>query len=152
MTQPDRPWPPLIVAQQVPAAVRWRDALLTLLMWAVVAGLLAGELGLIWREHLQRPGFDPGAIGRGRTFAIRLIPFLALAAMLSTALAAFAVRTLRRGRRALVLPPPTPLGDADQARRAGLDAAELLAAREQPIVVVHAEPDGRLQLEPRPPP
>jgi len=57
------------------------------------------------------------------------------------------VRTMRRRRRSLLLPQPAPLETADQAHRAGLEEAALIAARDQPIVIVHIDADNRHRIE-----
>ena len=80
-------------------------------------------------------------------FFDRLMPFLLIAAMLAGFLVIFSLRTLRRRSRALLLPQPAPLETADQARRAGLDEAELIAARDQRIVIVHIDANGRHRIE-----
>jgi poly-beta-1,6-N-acetyl-D-glucosamine biosynthesis protein PgaD len=142
MTGSSSPWPPLIVAKHVPRLVKWRDALLTLLMWGVFAVLLDIEFELFLGPHPQ-PGlsrFDTNA--KWSVYFDRLMPFLLTAAILAGLLIIFSVRTLRRRSRALLLPQPAPLETADQAHRAGLDEAELIVAREQRIVIVHIDTNG----------
>ena len=147
MRNPDRPWPPLIVASHVPRLVKWRDALLTALMWGLFAVLLEVEFELFLGHYLQ-PGlsrFDPDT--KWSLFFERLMPFLLTAAILAGLLTIFSLRTLRRRARALLLPQPAPLATADQARRAGLDEAELIVARDQRIVIVHIDPNGVHRIE-----
>jgi poly-beta-1,6-N-acetyl-D-glucosamine biosynthesis protein PgaD len=147
MNRPDRPWPPLIVAGHVPRGVKWRDALLTLMMWGGFLLLLDTEFELFLGPHLERLGFGPS--NRDANWAYffeRLMPFLLTAAVLGGALIVFGVLTLRRGRRGLLLPPPPRLETVDEARRAGLDEAALVAARDRRIVVVHIDADGRHRI------
>ena len=54
---------------------------------------------------------------------------------------------LGRRSRSLLLPQPAPLEAADQAHRAGLEEAELIAACDQRIVIVHIDTDGRHRIE-----
>jgi poly-beta-1,6-N-acetyl-D-glucosamine biosynthesis protein PgaD len=147
MSRSNKPWPPLIVAKHVPRSVRWRDTLLTLMMWGFFVVLLDIEFELLLRSYL-RPDllrFDP--ITKWSVFADRLMPFLLIAVILAGFLIIFSLRTLRRRSRALLLPQPAPLATADQARRAGLDEAELIAARDQPVVIVHIDSNGRHRIE-----
>ena len=81
-------------------------------------------------------------------FFERLRPYVYLIIALLAFLAAAAVATVARYFRALRLPPPAPLPAAEQARRAGMDEADLLAARELANVVVHIAPDGTHRVEP----
>ena len=147
MSGSNRPWPPLIVAKHVPRSVKWRDTLLTLMMWGGFAVLLDTEFELFLGHYLQ-PGvsrFDTNA--KWSVFFDRLMPFLLTAAILAGLLVIFSLRTLRRRSRALLLPERAPLETADQAHRAGLDEAELIVARDQRIVIVHIDADGRHRIE-----
>jgi poly-beta-1,6-N-acetyl-D-glucosamine biosynthesis protein PgaD len=146
MTDAVRPWPPLIVADNIPRAVRWRDTLLTLLAWVAFAVFLDVEFKLslaslraleTGRAHLM-PDVLPDLQ--------RLTPFFMAGAALAAVLFVRSARTLYRRSRALSLPQPAPLAVADEARAAGLPEADLLAAREQRIVVVHDD-EGGLRIE-----
>jgi poly-beta-1,6-N-acetyl-D-glucosamine biosynthesis protein PgaD len=131
MSSSNKPWPPLIVAKHVPRSVKWRDTLLTLMMWGFFAALLDIELRkTIWSVFIDR-----------------LMPFFLVAVILVGSLIIFSLRTLRRRSRALLLPQPAPLETADQAHRASLDEAELSAARDQRIVIVHIDSNGRHRIE-----
>ena len=77
----------------------------------------------------------------------RLEPFFLIAALLIGMLIARSLHTMRRRRRSLLLPQPAPLEAADQARRAGLEEAALIAARDQPVVIVHIGADNRHRIE-----
>ena len=140
-------WPPLIIAKHVPRLVKWRDTLLTLMMWAFFTVLLDIEFELFLGHFLQ-PGlsrFDTDA--KWPQFFDRLMPFLLMASILAGLLIIFSVRTLRRHSRALVLPKPAPLETADQAHHAGLDESELIVARDQRIVIVHIDTNGTHRIE-----
>jgi poly-beta-1,6-N-acetyl-D-glucosamine biosynthesis protein PgaD len=138
----DRPWPPLIVADQVPRLVRWRDASLTVLAWGAFALLLEKEFAPVLGA-LQALGVgDFGVKIDWLAYLQRLTPFLVAVAVLACLLVGFSLRTLRRRDRALTLPQPAALGAADEARRAGLSVAELAVARDQRIVVVHMDDEG----------
>jgi hypothetical protein len=149
MTSSSRPWPPLIVAEHVPRLVKWRDVLLTLLMWGLFAVLLATEFELFFGDYLEHLGFSGpfNTNAKWPEFFERLLPFMLTAAGLAVWLVMFSLRTLRDRHRALALPQPAPLAAADEARRAGLDLAELIAARERRIVIVHIAADGRHRIE-----
>jgi hypothetical protein len=141
MNSPDKPWPPLIVAGHVPRMVRWRDLLLTWILWLCFALLLGIEFELVVGGSLGFLDTD------WPLFLERLKPFFLTAALLAGLLVISGVRTLRRRERSLLLPQPAPLETADQARRAGIDAAVLIAARDLRIAVVHIDADGRHRIE-----
>lgn len=141
MNSSDKPWPPLIVAGHVPRLVKWRDLLLTWILWVCFALLLGIEFEL----------FVGGSLGLFDTdwplFFERLKPYFLTAAVLAGLLVISGLLTLRRRERSLLLPQPAPLEAADQARRAGLDEAALIAARDRGIVIVHIDADNRHRIE-----
>jgi poly-beta-1,6-N-acetyl-D-glucosamine biosynthesis protein PgaD len=148
MTSPTKPWPPLIVAERVPRLVKWRDALLTLTMWGAFAVVVRIELAPL-PSVLQALGL--GDFGVRRDWPLyfeKLTPFLLVAIFLVGLLVLFGLRTAWRLSHSLPLPQPAPLGIVDQARRAGLDEAALLAARENRIVVVYMNERG-FRIEPK---
>jgi poly-beta-1,6-N-acetyl-D-glucosamine biosynthesis protein PgaD len=148
MNNSKKPWPPLIVAKQVPRLVRWRDNLLTLGVWVFFAFLLDTELELFVTRHLEWLGYGPYDIDANwPLFFERLTPFLLIAILPIAGLCIIGALTLRRRRLALLLPQPKSLAAADQARHAGLDESALIAAREQRIVTVHIDADGRHRIE-----
>jgi len=143
-------WPPLIIASNKPTWVKVRDVALTLMMWVVFAIMLETEFELFFGHYLNRLGlgeFDTE--GRWLEFFHALRPFVQLALVLVTLLLVAALLTLRRIRRARALSQPAPLELAAEARRVGMAEAELIAARELRVVVVHIEPDGKHRIEPR---
>ena len=144
-------WPPLIVVSNKPRWVWWRDFALTLFMWLVFAVMLETEFELFvgrFLEHLGLGDFDTNA-NWARYFE-RLKPYVYLVLVLLFFLAGAAVATIRRYYRMLHRPLPPPLAAAQLARRAGMDEADLLAAREFADVVVHVAPDGRHRVVPHP--
>jgi poly-beta-1,6-N-acetyl-D-glucosamine biosynthesis protein PgaD len=148
MSSSNRPWPPLIVARHVSRIIKWRDILLTLMMWGFFAVLLDTEFELFLGNYLEQLGLGPfDTNANWPVFFARLMPFLLTAAILAGLLIIFGLRTLRRRSRALFLPQPAPLETADQAHRAGLDEAELIVARDQRIVVVHIDTNGSHRIE-----
>jgi hypothetical protein len=150
MTVPVNSWPPLVIARNTPRAIRWRDFLLTLVMWMLFAIMLETEFKLFLGSHLNVFGlgeFD--AKGNWPFFFEQLVPFLITAGILVYLLVATGVLTLRRRRRALLMPPPAPLDLATECRQARLDETSLLAARAARIVVVHIGSQGNVDLEGR---
>ena len=149
MTGDERPWPPLIHAHNIPLAVRWRDALLTLFAWVAFAVFLDVEFKLslaalktieTGRPHLAMDMLPDLA---------RLAPFFLVGAVLAVVLFIRSVRTLIGRSQALRQPQPAPLEAAAEARAAGLTEADLLAARDRRIVVVH-EAGGSVRVEDKP--
>jgi hypothetical protein len=148
MTVPVNSWPPLVIARNTPRTIRWRDFLLTLVMWMLFAFMLDTEFKLFFGSYLQAFGLDEfDAKGNWPLFFEQLIPFLITAGVLVYLLVATGVLTLRRRRRALLLPPPAPLDLATEGRQAHLDETSLLAARAARIVVVHIGSQGSVELE-----
>jgi hypothetical protein len=148
MTNSDQHWPPLIIADRVPRFIRWRDLLLTLLMWVLFAILLEKEFELLFGHHLERLGlgdFDTEA--NWSIFLEDLTPFLATAGLLVSLLVVASVLTSQRRRRALLLPVPIPLGLTEQCRRAGIDEHTLISARDSKIVIVHIDADGKHRFD-----
>ena len=146
MTGAERAWPPLIHAHNIPRAVRWRDALLTLFAWVAFAIFLDIEfklsLGALKTIETGRPHL---AVDMLPDLA-RLAPFFVVGAVLAIVLFVRSVLTLIGRSQALRLPQPAPLEAAVEARAAGLTEADLLAARARRIVVVH-EAGGSLRIE-----
>lgn len=148
MSGAHRRWPPLIIADHVPRFVRWRDFLLTLLMWIVFAIILETEFELFFGLHLERLGlgdFDTEA--NWPMFFERLTPFLVTIALLVSLLGVASVRTLQRRRHSLLLLIPAPLELVEQCCRAGIDERTLTSARDSKIVVVHIDADGKHRIE-----
>jgi poly-beta-1,6-N-acetyl-D-glucosamine biosynthesis protein PgaD len=143
------PWPPLIVASTKPTFVKVRDTALTLLMWLLFAILLETEFEMFFGHYLQRLGLgDFDSEGRWLEFFQALRPFIQVALVLVSLLLVAGLLTLRRVARGRKLPQPAPLTAGDEARRVGMDEAELIAARELRVVVVHIDGDGKYRVEP----
>jgi poly-beta-1,6-N-acetyl-D-glucosamine biosynthesis protein PgaD len=149
---PPRRWPPLIVATDVPRWIRWRDAVLTLLMWALFASMLELEFAGLLGPHLERLGVNVFSSDVSLLeFSGRLIPYLRTSVVLVVLLFVASLFTLGRRRRGLTLPAPPELAIAEEARRAGLDEPALIYARSAHIAVVHIDSDGGLRIEIRAP-
>jgi hypothetical protein len=148
MNRANRTWPPLIVAERVPRLMRWRDRLLTSIMWGSFAALLESQLDLFKGDPLEWLGIGASAASAGwDSYVELLLPYLVTAALFATAIVIFSLRTLKRARLSLLLPQPAPLEAADEARRAGLNEAALVAARGRRIVIVHIEADGTHRID-----
>ena len=144
------PWPPLIVASTKPTLVKARDFALTLFMWLLFAIMLETEFELFFGHYLQRIGLgDFDSQGRWPEFFQALRPFVQVALVLVSLLLVAGLLTLRRVARGRILPQPAPLTAGDEAERVGMDEAELIAARELRVVVVHIDADGKYRVEPR---
>jgi hypothetical protein len=143
-----RRWPPLIVAAHTPRWVKARDFVLTLIMWILFAIMLETEFELFFGHHLKEMGLgDFHTEPNWPVFFERLRPYLVTTAVLTGLLTLAGVRTLRRHRRSLLLPQPSPLPAGVQARLAGMTETALLAARDLPIAVVHIDTDGTYRIE-----
>jgi poly-beta-1,6-N-acetyl-D-glucosamine biosynthesis protein PgaD len=143
------PWSPLIVAGTKPTWVKVRDVALTLFMWVLFAIMLETEFELLFGRYLERMGLgDFDTAGRWADIFEALQPFVQVALVLVSLLLLAGLFTLRRVARGRGLPQPAPLSASDEARRVGMDEADLIAARELRVVVVHIDADGRYRVEP----
>jgi poly-beta-1,6-N-acetyl-D-glucosamine biosynthesis protein PgaD len=141
----------LIFAEHVPGWVRWRDALLTTIMWMLFLFFLAKEFELFLLDFLEL--FGVSHVHKDVDWQARierLSPFLLTVAILAAFLLASSLLTMGRRRRGQLLPSPAPLDAADEARRSGLDQAALIAARDARIVVVDIGTDGSHRVTSRP--
>jgi hypothetical protein len=143
-------WPPLIVASRTPKWVKWRDVILTFLMWFAFAIMLQTEFELFVSRQLVRLGLGNYRFDwNWAEHFERLMPFVFIAVTLIAFLSAASIATLRRRRVTLLLSQPLLLEDANQAARAGLPVAELAAARDLKVAVVHFDPEGRYHVDAR---
>jgi poly-beta-1,6-N-acetyl-D-glucosamine biosynthesis protein PgaD len=144
-----RTWPPLIVASTKPTWVKVRDIALTVLMWALFAIMLETEFEVIFSRNMVRLGLsDVGEDWRWPEFLQALRPFVQVALVLVSLLLIAGLLSLRRVAREHKLPQPAPLTAGDEARRVGLEEADLVAARELRFVVAHIDKDGRYRVKP----
>jgi hypothetical protein len=128
--------------------VKWRDVVLTVLAWAAFVLLLDAEFKLFLGDYIALLFSRPvDSESYWPMFIAGLMPFLLTAVALGAILVVFGLRTVLRRRRALLLPQPVPLDVSDEARRAGLDEATLIAARAERIVIVHFDADGSHRIE-----
>lgn len=145
-----RPWPPLIASGHVPRWVKWRDFVLTGIMWLLFAVMLEAEFELFAGPFLEHVGVgDFDTEGNWAEFFERLLPFVQIGVVLVAVLVVASLSTLRRRARGLLMPAPPALGMDEQARRSGMSEADLVAARELRIAVVHIENDGKHRVEAR---
>jgi len=142
-------WPPLIIASTKPTWVKVRDVALTLLMWVLFAIMLWTEMEMVFGRNMARLGLsDFDGEWRWQEHFRALRPFLEVDLVLVSLLLVASLLSARRVARGRRLPQPAPLGAADEARRVGLEEADLVAARDLRIVVVHIDEDGRHRFKP----
>jgi poly-beta-1,6-N-acetyl-D-glucosamine biosynthesis protein PgaD len=145
-------WPPLIVASTTPTWVKVRDIALTVLMWVLFAIMLETEFEMFFGRNMARLGLsDFDDDWRWLEFLQALQPFVQVALVLVSLLLIAGLLSLRRVAREHRLPQPALLTAGDEARRIGLEEADLVAARELRIVVVHIDEDGRHWIKPHGP-
>ena len=115
-----KPWPPLIVAGHRARLIFWRDAVLTVLMWALFLWLLEEEIVHLAGPWLERWGFLDFEPRIDFATAVEWMrPYIRTSVILVVLLAVAGFLTLRRRRRDLALPAPPPLTIAEEAARAG---------------------------------
>jgi hypothetical protein len=138
-------WPPLIHGADVPAWVRARDVVLTLLAWAALAWALREGLELTI-DYLSPPRFEFTNLSPPNLLELvsRLAGFLYFIAALFGWLIFWAVARGRRLR--LTAPAVQPPGLTLSAHSADFElAADAIAPwRDARVLVVHFDDEGRL--------
>ena len=141
-----RTWPPVIVDAAQPRWMFWRDRILTVGAWLFFLLILERESVLFWRRLMA--ALAPDAKENGAEWEFRLLPFLAVAAVLILLLSIAAERTRRRRNRFRGATPPEPLDIATEAERRGLTPDSLEAARARKSVAVTIDQTGGFHLAP----
>ena len=143
---PDQ-WPPLITSTRQPAWMPWRDRLLTLAMWLLLALLCRNSIALAADLAREAAGID-----RRRPhpdfalFWARLEPYLVVTALLLMWIVTFGTLALRRLRRRWRhAAPELPITEEAAARGATPDALE--DWRTARVAVVHVEGPGVMRVE-----
>ena len=143
-------WPPLITSARQPAWMPWRDRLLTLGMWLLLALLCRSSLALA--VDLLRQAIGIERLRPDPDFALfwaRLEPYLLVTALLLMWIVAFGTLALRRlRRRSLGDAPELPLVEEAATRGAAPDA--LVDWRTARIAVMHVDAPGRMRAEANP--
>jgi poly-beta-1,6-N-acetyl-D-glucosamine biosynthesis protein PgaD len=134
-------WPPLIkVARQQRWKV-WRDALVTIAMWAIFLYIFIGQSIIFWTSIVEFQAEHPGAFLERWHF--RMKPFVAVALLLLVWLAFFGWLSLRNWRRVTRQPPPSPLSIEREASRCGMPVEHIRYARELKITMVSSYDAGK---------
>ncbi|MEN9543997.1 MAG: hypothetical protein RLZZ598_830 [Pseudomonadota bacterium] len=138
-------WPPLVGADHLPAWVRWRDVLLTLLAWLALLALLHHALDRLV-DYFTEPYFEFTRFEAPdwQRFALKLRPFLISAGLLIGWMLLWALRRHRYLLTRGAQPAPTPLALTDHAAYWGLDAAEVATWRGLRLGVVGFNEQQRL--------
>ena len=136
-------WPPLITDAEQPRWMRWRDRILTIVMWLLFLGMLIRQSVAFWRRVTAFLAAEAGT-----TWEFRLLPFLGVAAVMIVWLGLWAVLMYFRVHRAGHPPQPAPLGIEDEAECRGMTAADLAAARGLKIAAVAIDAAGRYRVAP----
>ncbi len=138
-------WPPLIRGANVPLWVRLRDAVLTLLAWALLGYLMRETLDLL-NDYLRYPIFEftSAAPPDWQELWGRLRPFSYFIAVITLWLLFWALLRGRRLRATAPVPQPVPLALAAHAAAFGLDEAALARWTEARVLVVHFDATGQV--------
>lgn len=147
--RPERPehWPPLITSARQPAWMPWRDRLLTIAMWVLLALLCRNSLLL--GVDLLRELFGGERLRPNPDLEIlwsRLEPYIIISALLLMWIFAFGLvawrRLLRPVRGRAPLLPITEEAGHRKAAPAALERWRGLA-----VAIVHVLPDGAMRVE-----
>ncbi|MBS7790360.1 hypothetical protein KTR66_10150 [Roseococcus sp. SDR] len=146
---PITPWPPLITAAAQPRWMVWRDWLLTLSMWLLLALLcrhalltLSAEILLLLGLRDEIPPLD------FREHWRRMQPYWVAVGLLMLWLILWGSVWVLRRRLTRPAPMPRPLDTATEALRHEASAEALLTWRELPVAIVHVEHGGRMRAVP----
>ena len=146
-------WPPLIVATKKPTSIWVRDALITVVMWAIFLVLLTTTFQWFDGTLAERIRFgDLGKDANWPEVVGRLKPYVLAACALLGSLCVAGLITIRRRRQALLLAAPRLLDLADDARRASMDEVALVGARALHSTVLRIDKEGAIRIERPPPP
>lgn len=142
------PWPPLITAASQPRWMVWRDVLLSLAMWLLLAVLCRNALMTTGAEILLAFGvIDELPPPDFREHWRRMQPYWITVGLLLGWLIIWGSVWVVRRRFTPPLPMPLPLDVGTEAARHGAEVEALLAWRRLPIAVVHVV-DGRMHAVP----
>jgi len=143
-------WPPLIINANRSPLLIWRDRLMTIGLWAILAWLFISQSVVFWRRiaEIMYPS-DPDQVV---AWEFRILPFLAVAFILVMRLCFWAVLSKRDYNRVTRDQPPPSLDPAVESSRTGLTYPEILAGRQLPVAVVHIDAAGHYRLEAPAPP
>ncbi len=146
---PITPWPPLITSAIQPRWMVWRDWLLTLSMWLLLALLcrhalltLGAEIMLLLGLRDTLPPLD------FREHWRRMQPYWAMVGLLLFWLLLWGSVWVLRRRLTKPAPMPQPLDTKTEALRHEAAPEALLAWRELPVAIVHVERGGCMRAEP----
>ena len=142
---PDMPWPPLIAGANVPAWVRLRDVVLTLLAWALLLYLMRETLHLL-HDYLRAPIFEftNATPPDWEELWGRLRPFSYFVAALTLWLLFWALTRGRRMRDTAPVAQPASLATKQHAAAFGLESAAVARWTEARILVVHFDAQGHV--------
>jgi len=142
---PDLPWPPLIAGANVPAWVRLRDVVLTLLAWALLVYLMRETLHLM-HDYLRAPIFEftNATPPDWEELWGRLRPFSYFVAALTLWLLFWALVRGRRMRATAPVAQPASLATKQHAAAFGLENAAVARWTEVRILVVHFDAQGHV--------
>ncbi len=141
-------WPPIISNARHGRLVDLRDLLLTILMWAILLGILYTEIRFAWDSLMVLLGRSDAQIDAELAlFWRRMQPLLWLMAGLVVMLAISTILSRKRRDEAIAGQQPAPLPEDAVAALAGMSVAALEAARAHRIAVVHRTNDGALRVE-----
>lgn len=134
-------WPPIIDRAHVPWWCRLRDAVFTLLAWAVMLWLLQPLLIIAWHAVQVALGLrDALPAVHAQLFFHELVPFFKIIMLFSLSLSVMAI-SRREYLKSVVdaRNPPPPLPPESQARRFSVDPAEVAKLQTQRISLVHID-------------
>jgi hypothetical protein len=141
---PITPWPPLITAAAQPRWMVWRDRLLTLGAWLLLALLCRNALITISGEVMQSLGLAENVPAPDfHEHMRRMQPYWVAVGLLLLWVGTWAMVWVLRRRLTRPAPMPEPLDPPSEAARHGADPAALLAWRDMRIAIVHVN-EGRM--------
>jgi poly-beta-1,6-N-acetyl-D-glucosamine biosynthesis protein PgaD len=141
-------WPPIIFNANRPAWVVWRALVITAFMWVLFLLLLWKEIELGRQALLMLAGHPVEVIDAGFT---EFLEDMRPTGWITLILLAFlgAATLLHRLRRitALRQPQPAPASDRELVRDLGLSEEELNDLRQQKIVALNVDEQGRVSVQ-----
>ena len=134
-------WPPIIRVVRQERWKIWRDALITIAVWAIFLSIFVNQLIIFWTSIVEFQAEHPGAFLERWHF--RMKPFGLVVLMLFIWLALFGWLSLRNWRRVTQEPPPPPLPIEGEAARRGMPVERIRDLRESKITTVSSHDGDR---------
>ncbi len=142
-------WPPIIANATRPAWVVWRGYAITAFMWALFFFILGKEIDLARQSLLLLAGLPVEPFDADfEKFLVEMRPTRRITLLLITVLGVATLASRLRRIAAIRQSQPEPAHDPELADDLGVDEDALNALRQQKIVALDVDEQGRVIVQP----